>query len=1118
MRPRISIRLVVAAIALSAGLLSSLVLAGAGSSAITSSSGTWISTIPTGSSTREDFTQLATGAVSNDRLITTETDVSPSSAFNPSGDGVVAWENTSGGYVEASFIKAGGRWSEPELVGVGVKPVVAVDSAGDAVVVFQDVAPRGDSVAYAYSPAGSGSFNSPVQIDGRTPEASPRVVFDSSGNAWVSWSDSYGYGPTPGDQVARLSATQLASGAQASSQGDPVSVSTLGGSGAVGRVAMATSAGGGVVAAWAAPVAGDPFSDDIEVAYAAPGQNAFGPAKPMPGSGGGASDPAVAMNDAGDAVVAWDKCPQESATDLCIIQGRTTVEVDSATASQLGGAQGPTFSAAESLAPAGQGGDLGVDSLDRSGEFAPAVAVNDNEVAVAWEDEDGSFVIDGAVEPLNGLVSDTPKWAELSGIPAADDTDGTGTPYGGGPHVAIDTAGDVALAWNDGDAINVAAALGCAATCPSMTVTQLDTRAGSGGQHSARYRPALASDENGELLLSWVSDDDPHVSPATVAAVYDTGPALTNIQIPTTATARTPADFSVGSSDVWSGLSGAVTTTWTFGDGDGATGTAVSHTYGSGGTYTVTVVSQAADGASSTISRQIVVSAAVAPATTITTTVPSPTWTGAAWRSRSSTRRVAAEFTVPALVCSTRATAGQELGVELRGEVSGKPTPLIDFAGVDVKCSSHRASYRPTFTIANVGGDSTMTRPASLRVAPGDLVSVQISHTSTRERLTLTDLSAPTESSASASARLFATHSGWQVGAFPIPGVRGPVQTLATGFINVKSGGTGVSHLKGLSRSKWGQAKVSRIGADQNQFSVLYHRIPQPRVGGGSNAIPANGSNEYELPGTHKWVRLRSSARLPNGTVIDASSGTVQLTSSEPGGQTQSVAAWGGQFKVTNTHNGGTVLTVKGTWDGSGTATTASVRSHGSKKKKPVVTGNLWSKGHGNMTTKGSYGSAAVLGTRWLTRNTKSGTLFRVAKNRLDTNDSIKVTVDYPERHTVTLRQGESLLAPAPVKRKPMAAVTLGGATESDGRYNVKIGGTYELTAVSRATPVYVYAAVSPLGPLGGDAPFQPDGSVNGTPRWSFHFYLSTKLANFHYWVVGAKINGKVYEFRLRIS
>ena len=264
-------------------------------------------------------------------------------------------------------------------------------------------------MAYAYSPAGSGSFNSAVEIDGRTPETSPQVVIDSSGSAWVSWSDSYGYGPTPGDQVARLSATQLASGANASSQGDPVSVSTLGHTGAAGRVAMATSAGGGVVAAWAAPLPADPFSDDIEVAYVGPGQSTFGPAKPLPGSGGGASDPAVAMNDAGGAVVAWDKCPQQSATVLCNSQGHTAVEVESATASQLAGAGGPTFSAAQSLAPANQGGDLGVDSLDRYGEFASSVAVNDNEVAVAWEDADGSFVVDGAVEPLNDLGGGTPE-------------------------------------------------------------------------------------------------------------------------------------------------------------------------------------------------------------------------------------------------------------------------------------------------------------------------------------------------------------------------------------------------------------------------------------------------------------------------------------------------------------------------------------------------------------------------------------------------------------------------------------------------------------------------------------------------------------------------------------
>jgi hypothetical protein len=483
---------------------------------------------------------------------------------------------------------------------------------------------------------------------------------------------------------------------------------------------------------------------------------------------------------------------------------------------------------------------------------------------------------------------------------------------------------------------------------------------------------------------------------------------------------------------------------------------------------------------------------------------------------------------VPALSCpSGHGTSGQELGVELWGGASGAAAPLADFAGVDVTCDGGSPSYRPAFTIANVPGGSTIAQTPSLSIAPGDLLRVQISDAAAGEQLTITDLSQPSERAASTSGPSLVTRTGWQAGAFPIPGVDGPVQTLATGFTDVSAGAAGISRWRGLASSSWGPASVSNIGAAQNQFSVVYKAIPQQQVGGGSNAIPANGNDQYRVPGSHRWVRLSSFSRLPNGTIIDASGGTVQLTSSEPHGQTQSVTAWGGEFKVHNKHNGATVLIVSGTWNGSNGSGSENGHQSAHKRKQKTVTGNLWTKGHGNETTKGNYGSAAVLGTEWLTRNLKHGTLFKVTKNHLDSKDTIKVTIDYPKRHTITLRQGQSVIAPAPViKKKPKAkpkpapriTATLSGATETGGYYNVQIGGSYKLTVVSAARPVYVDAAVNPLGPLGGDTPFLPDGSVDGTPRWSIYFTLTSNLADFHYWAVGVKVDGQTFIFKLRIT
>ena len=48
-----------------------------------------------------------------------------------------------------------------------------------------------------------------------------------------------------------------------------------------------------------------------------------------------------------------------------------------------------------------------------------------------------------------------------------------------------------------------------------------------------------------------------------------------------------------------------------------------------------------------------------------------------------------------------------------------------------------------------------------------------------------------------------------------------------------------------------------------------------------------------------------------------------------------------------------------------------------------------------------------MLGTKWYTEDRCDGTYFRVVR------DKIKVTVYYPHRHTVIVKQGHSFLAPA---------------------------------------------------------------------------------------------------------
>ena len=64
----------------------------------------------------------------------------------------------------------------------------------------------------------------------------------------------------------------------------------------------------------------------------------------------------------------------------------------------------------------------------------------------------------------------------------------------------------------------------------------------------------------------------------------------------------------------------------------------------------------------------------------------------------------------------------------------------------------------------------------------------------------------------------------------------------------------------------------------------------------------------------------------------------------------------------------------------------------------------LWGNGKGRFRTKGSFSSATVRGTKWLTEDRCNGTLTRVTKGT--------VTVrDFARKRTVIVRAGQRYLA-----------------------------------------------------------------------------------------------------------
>jgi hypothetical protein len=202
---------------------------------------------------------------------------------------------------------------------------------------------------------------------------------------------------------------------------------------------------------------------------------------------------------------------------------------------------------------------------------------------------------------------------------------------------------------------------------------------------------------------------------------------------------------------------------------------------------------------------------------------------------------------------------------------------------------------------------------------------------------------------------------------------------------------------------------------------------PAPVLGKSSDASASSGTVEVKLPGSNKFVTLSSTEQLPLGTIVDATHGTVTITTALPGGGTSTATFWAGAFTLVQSPSGALTATLVGdSYAGcpkpgkhasrTTRLQTAHLLDHSSKgKKKPgTVVGSLWTSAKGNYTTKGKNGSAAVLGTVWLTRNQCNGTYFQVAKTTNDPHGEIRVTVLHPHRHTVLLKRGHSLLAPAP--------------------------------------------------------------------------------------------------------
>jgi hypothetical protein len=555
------------------------------------------------------------------------------------------------------------------------------------------------------------------------------------------------------------------------------------------------------------------------------------------------------------------------------------------------------------------------------------------------------------------------------------------------------------------------------------------------------------------------------------------------------------------------------------------------------------------------------------------------TGTAATVHSRSHANSISATVDVSAIYCGRVARgrfAGQRAGVELLGRYRDRGVTVypLDFSGYYSYCSGNHPVYVAEFLASNPRTGLVHFRPVGFPIRPGDPLEVSVIRSHAGVILKIYDVN--TKQSRSWKAPPLGRNGGWSAGALELfarpsgkpylngytpllqlysptggpANVPGPVPWAPIIFTHLRVNGHLVGHhTRGLLLTVWrvGPGIASAHGPkvratvagttptnatvtppNNGNFESSDGGLPPPTLGKNADITPVSGDVLVQNAGSKHFRHVPQGAVVPNGSKIDVTNGSVQMTLALPHGAYETGVFYHGQFQLhQDGKTGATSATLTGGQHGlrycpasaigpgdavglaaaqKATASVASAKGKGKAKGKGLR--SLWANAHGNFTTKGSGGAASVLGTKWFTQDTCAGTWFRVVR------DKIKVTAYYPHPHTVMVTAGHSYFAP----NRFTPVIQVSPVSTTGGHFNVHVTDTYRLTVLSEQQPSYVDAAVAPNLPGNGTTQLFRDGTVNGVPRWYVLFNITPNLINFQYWNVGVQIGPTMYLVRLRVS
>ena len=495
-------------------------------------------------------------------------------------------------------------WLAPTTISGALDPfelTLAVDPSGDAVAAWSDFGGgNSENVEATGTTAPGAGWNSPTKLAESSfflfqPPA-PQVAIDSHGDAVAVWE-------IEKNNKWYVQASQMPAGGTWQT---PVQLAET--SYPVSQPRVAIDAHGDAIAVWTTYNGSHDLIDASEL----PDGGSWQTPVQISGSSEDASQPQVAMNARGDAVVTWTIWTGSTnaieATELpagaawqtpAQISNAGSEDYDTQVAIDEQGNvvavwqhnDGGQEVVQAAQLPAGGSWQSTASQLSEGGQpaYNPELASNpQGDAVVVWERYNGSDQIAQAAQLSAGGSWQTAVNISESG---AD---------GEAPHVAIDARGDEVAVWTRWNGSTDSAE---AAELPVGGAWQTPVALSSGVQQSDNPRVGMSS--NGEAVAIWAAyngSEDVVQSADFVGA----GPQLTELSVPASGAAGQPLSFSVAPVDDWTSLG---QTSWSFGDGSTATGTSVTHEYSAPGEYEVTVESADSLGNVTTEKRRVVVEA-----------------------------------------------------------------------------------------------------------------------------------------------------------------------------------------------------------------------------------------------------------------------------------------------------------------------------------------------------------------------------------------------------------------------------------------------------------------------------------------------------------------------------